>query len=350
MRKWLWCAAAAAVAGVGAAGYYAYQQPHSLVGQVVTQVGQLSWQANPVAQLTRHILTGASRHQEAGCCEGRDEPIAEALPEEPTPVECPAVGWPLVAGATVPPGVPGPDPIVIREEEPGAIPGVGLIVSPMTNADNEVPAPPPAGEVPVTVESGPAPRIMPYTPEEGSSKPMPPVPATPVDPYDPANFSPPNEAKTVTGAAEEAEPAETRAGTAESEEPKLDESVTDPGSISRYHHCPDSYHSRYMVCPYSGKCVEITPPGECSKECPAKTDRCPSGMEESEPIPAPTLKEGEPQADEPVKTAPKGKKSRKKITQTQSFYPPGFLLAPYIDTMEYRASDRTLAEIGPGPF
>ena len=72
-------------------------------------------------------------------------------------------------------------------------------------------------------------------------------------------------------------------------------------------------------------------------------------MPRMEPIAAPSEEESEPREPEQLKTPPQLKK-KKKLLRTQSRYCPALPLVPYVDTMEYRASDKGLNEIGPGPF
>jgi hypothetical protein len=328
MRKWLWCAAAAAIVGVGGVGYYAYQKPQSLVGQVVTQVGQISIQANPVAQLTRQALATAG-HKEVVCCQVPEEPTPETPPEDPTPV---TDAGPVSAllGLNLLQDMRGPDPIVIHDEEPVVVPEAGPEVGAIPSA------PLPTGEPPIA-EPGTSPRVMPYSQEEGIVQVMPHAGEGSADPYDPANFPGPGSESSVPGATEEAEP-------------KNEDPQADTGSMSGSSHCTSSCHSRYIVCPYSGKCVEVEPTGDSQKDCSATKDECKTAEEEYEKIPAPREAVSADQEPGPTKPAVKTKKTRKKVIKTQSNYTPGSVLAPYIDTMEYRASDRSLNETGPGPY
>src|SRR5262245_56658404 len=94
MRKWFWCAALAALVGVGGVGSYVYLHPRSLVGEVVLQAGEYSLGVNPVIRLTHQVLASTSK-KAVVCCPAKEAP----LPEEPTGVEDPAPDGHVLAGA-----------------------------------------------------------------------------------------------------------------------------------------------------------------------------------------------------------------------------------------------------------
>jgi hypothetical protein len=175
---------------------------------------------------------------------------------------------------------------------------------------------------------------------------MPPAAEAPADSWAQETFEAPP--KPLPGGTEESEPAGSQPATPESSQPS---DGSTPSCPSMMPGCPhggsDPYHSRYIVCPYSGKCVEATPPCESQKECKSSKEECqPNNQagttrEEYERIAAPT---------ELIESSAKVKKSKKKPTRIQSRYTPSLPVAPFTDTMEYRRSDGTLNEIGPGPF
>lgn len=376
MRKWFWYAVAAAFVGVGGVGYYAYQQPRSLVGQLVFQAGEFGLQVNPVTRLTRQVLAAASQ-KDVVCC----EVMEGCLPEEPTPVEESGQAGQVLAGAVDLSGalhIPGIG-VTIEDTQEGAPPGPSYEVV-MPNADNDKGVQPAkyVPEVPATAEEpSHCPRVMPYTPEQEVSQSMPYCPGSGADPYDPVAVNKPESYKPTTettqptaeswwstpsvpsGTSEEAEPASGKPSTPETppasesnNEPAKD-ATPDTSSMQDYHHSCDRYHSGYIVCPYSGKCVQASPPCDSEKECKSsKAEYQPNNQgtkaEEYEPIAAPNE---EPEVKEPVKTrTSKTKKSRKRSIRFQSRYTPNLPVAPYTDTMEYRRSDGSLNEVGPGPF
>jgi len=349
MRKWLWFAAAAAVVGSGGIGYYAYQQPQSAVGQLVTQVGEFGIQVNPVTQMTRQVLAAARLNQkQTVCCQPR-ECQEEIAPDDPTPVEEPACKQ-LEGTVEFTPAVRLPE---VEKGAPVADPSAFLPIG-MAPVPEE-------GCVPVAgTQPGRCPRSMPYCPQEGAGKKMPYTPDTNVDPYDPTNFAGqvlpplngPGSMPGAPGSTEEAETKEGKPNTSESMpgETKPDESGTEMGSMSDYYHSQQAAHSRYIVCPYSGKCVESSPSCDSDPKCKSTKSECqPSKEQGYERIAPPAEEESETKEPEQSKTAPKAKK-RKPVIKTQSRYCPNLPLCPYIDTMEYRASDRSLNETGPGPF
>ncbi len=334
MSKWLWYAASAALVGLGGLGYYAYRQPESLVGQAVIRVGEFGLQVNPVTNLTRQILTAKCQNETLG--PGRGEPC----PAEAKPVEEQAPAGQPLAGA-----------VDLRQtEEQGEILPVASS-TPSAEASSWLLDPPPAREesgplqiaqVPETEQHGPG--VMPYSPEEGDDKAMPYAPDASEDPYDPANLKKP--------------------ATADSSQaltclrllfPLLDAFIPREQPDAQCQGLPDSSamggmesqqcqneHSGHMVCPYSGKCVQPNPSCESTQESQSPT-------EQLELIAAPTPLEPEGKEPEAAETVCPAKKTRKPIRR-QSRYTPSWPLAPYIDTMEYRSSDKNLNETGPGPF
>jgi len=344
MRKWLWFAAAAAVVGSGGIGYYAYQQPQSAVGQLVTQVGEFGIQVNPVTQMTRQVLAAARLNQKQSVlCSKQRECQEEIAPDDPTPVDEPA-GKQLEGTVEFTPAVRLPE-----VDKGGPVdPSVFLPIGMAAGSESEPPG---------CTEPGHCQRSMPSCPQEGDSKKMPYTPETSPDPYDPMNFAgqvyPPMSGPGTPGATEEAETKEGKPNTPESMpgETKPDESATEMGSMPDSYHSQQSAHSRYIVCPYSGKCVETSPSCDSDQKCKSRKSDCQkSKKQDPERIAPPSEEESEAQEPEQIKTTPKVKKARKPVIKTQSRYCPNLPLSPYIDTMEYRASDRSLNETGPGPF
>ena len=157
---------------------------------------------------------------------------------------------------------------------------------------------------------------MPYADDDVAVTPMPYAGQTEgSDPYDPALLQPtPSETKPA-GTSEEAEPAD----------PKPNDNAENNMTPEYYHH---DYHSRYIVCPYSGKCVEATPPSE--EEPKSKKDDS-----KYEPAPAPVTEEQEPKPAPPTHHKKKDKRTPSEGCPKTNGCPPH----PEVDTMEFRPSD-----------
>jgi len=362
MRKLLWYGLAALTAGVCGTGYYAYRYPHSVVGQCVYKAGELGLSANPVALMTRTMAGRTGLQEESLCC-----PMAEeGLPGEPTPVEDPApAAEPLAGLLDLNPIMRVPAPIVIREDVDA---GLGQAGFPMLDADNEVQskgAQLPGGQT-ADVEQGHSHlRIMPYATNEADPKRMPYAGESgPGGPFDPEVFNQgPNALSSVAeelmrafveGLAEN----KSANGSSEEQEPK-DTPMEGPGLENAFPKLPPNYHhyhdsDRYMVCPYSGKCVEIKPPSDSESKCKESDS-------EYELIPAPALEEEESEPkckkkaecekipdifmEEESETMPTPEKhsDKAKMMLHQSFkHSEIWPIHPEVDTMEFRPSDGSL--------
>ncbi len=327
MRKWLWFAAAAAVIGGGGVGYYAWQKPQSAIGQLIVQVGEFGIQVNPVTQMTRQVLAAARMKQQGTVCPHSRPCQEEVAPDDPTPAEEPA--GKLVEGTVE--NVPAMQLPSLAEQNLVSEGPLGVFQVQSSPPETD-PVPP------LAAEPGPCPRSMPYCPTEGEGKQMPPATEASADPYDPSNFG----SQAVTPGAP---------GSNEEAETKPDEGTNAMGSSPDYYQAQQAAHSRYIVCPYSGKCIEASPSCDSNQNGKPSKSECPRSKEpEAERIAPPTEEESEAQEPEATPTAPKTKKYKKPAVKTQSRYFPNLPLAPYVDTMEYRSSDRSLNETGPGPF
>jgi hypothetical protein len=208
MRKFIWFSALAAVASLSGAIYYACENPHSVVGQLLHKAATVSNAVNPVMLATQLMADGTYPKAGQGCCKSQAEPaIDESLPAEPVPLEEPATQPDNQADANA---LWGPPQIVIREQDPREPPigGVDGVV-PSTDNGTDVFRDPvlPANEL--SEEKDPCPRIMPHAPKDGQTSETDQAPVSP-----------------------------------------------EPGSDSDCHR----YHERYQVCPYTGKCYEMPSP------------------------------------------------------------------------------------------
>jgi hypothetical protein len=344
MGKKFWCCTAVAVlAGMAWTVHYSYQHPTSPVGTMVVKACELGNRCNPImlmgrglSQYVKGTETAAYRDHNHG-----SEPV---IPEDPTPVNeepAPADEGKEIAGAIglnennfdLNENTRIPAPINIREEaDPMPVNGEGPLgikdPEPMNN-----PLPDVFGGVQQTGHAevatqpiNPCPPMMPYCDDE-------PCPTT--EPSCEQGYPPQKEkcpcgtlARQVlffwTGFLDQGTVTKSTCGSEECEvlpmpqeeeqEPPMEEQ-----SQSQYHH----YHERYSVCPYSGKCVPLDPP-----------------TAEPTPEAKPCDKDSQSPCDGPDKC----KKSRKSGCQGTEDCPKH----PEIDTMEYRPSDASFNEYGPG--
>jgi hypothetical protein len=324
MRKRDWCFAAAVLAaGAGWLGYHVCRHPDSVLAQCVYRCGVVAGSANPAVAVVQGAV--ASLRQEEVLTSSRKVAVEEinedCVPEEPVPSD-PAAGADdsKLAGVIdldqFPQKVPAP--VVIQEEDQA----VQTAKVPEMPADLQVPV---AGGGEPCDESHVCPQVMPYCPEEEGGKTMPTVPGEE------------NALKAMAQSLFEKmvlESQERQTGyVEESESGEQKDSANQPEPTP----CPhDSYHDhhRYSVCPYSGKCIELTEP---ETTCPV-----------AEPIPAPYAEEQEPKEEcQPARQGCKGKKGKCRSHKVGSGGCPSH---PDVDTMEFRPSDRNLNEYPGGPY
>lgn len=344
MRKRDWCFAAAALAvGVGWTGFYTYRHPESVMAQCVLKSCDLVNQANPVVALARSAAHTLRSEDKVVCNRnGVADQTEECLPEEPTPSEpAPVVAEPkqVVGVLTMHQAAHVPAPIVIQEEQVVQV-GQGDNEAPMIPAEQQTPPASQMGEA--SDDSHVCPRVMPYCPGEACNQTMPYVPADTDRTANPLQTAVESFQKMVeesqerqTGYSEEAEPTEQKS--AENEAPAAPKtSEPSPGSSMGSGSCQDShhYHHRYSVCPYSGKCVDLT------EETATPTP---------EPIPAPVVVE-EQEPKEKVSGKEKRKSKKTKVRSRKPVNREGARTYPGVDTMEFRPSDQNLNEYSAGPY
>jgi hypothetical protein len=335
MRKLFWCGTALVTAGLAWTGFHTWRHPDSTVGQFVLAACETGARYSPLGLAGKHF---AGTGTEAAPDTLTEEESAD-LHDEPKPCD----DAPAPAPAVVP--MAGtvdlaelkkavlPAPIIIPEdEEPRQVSGLELAEDKGPAGDEQRPdaaidltgfQEPSIDQVGPAVQPEGCPKLMPFCLDEDV-----PVPAAETKANSQVlcavhvgclHFS----LQWGSSKSKEANPATTESS-ADSEANELD---GPKGQIDRH------YHEQYPGCPFMGGGCPVKPPSHFYR----------SETEPTDPFPGPDELFPE------TKTTPKIKKhTTHKLPEQSLDRDNPFPLR--IDTLEFRSSDRSLNEYGPGPI
>lgn len=318
MRKLLWLGAAALFSGLCGFCYVASEYPGSGISQATKSMVALSYQVNPLARLVSRapsqgntLAKGAAATAEENIAPPEPRPISPHLAQDSRSID---PGRPASEGERISIQFHADRTVARKNSEPPSTP---LAPSALPSLEKTTQT--------VAIFEETAPRVMPHATDEDENSDVITQSIRP-EKTDYVGQSTAHYSDLKTHSSKKPSASLPGSGTAPITAAQMEQSVP-------FH----DYHAQMMVCPYTGRCLEM-PRSESTGSENKSVD--PGSSEESE------MEWIGPPQEEP-ESPPHHTSHKMSIPGSHLESDPSH---PMIDTMEYRPGDGNLGEYKPGPI